>query len=293
MTMQRQLKSTALLTMLMKTENHSESGSEESLPIANVEFADEDASTSVSLSDEVRRLKEALECKEREVWKTSGERDALERTLAKFIDNMRPVVAFHEAHGMIQEKLDKIKVLEQRATKQEEEIQRLKGDLESSKTQIMELSPDKEAQVHELKAILQEKLNKIEVLEQQGANQQEETQRLKSQLEFKAKKVEEWKVTVVEKHDMIELLGKRGTRQEEEIERLKGELESETLNVRFMQQREVSQRKEIQRLFRQLENQQIQETHQDATAVTNVRHQQRVPRLRRRVIFKHIIRYIA
>jgi hypothetical protein len=145
--------------MLMKKENHSESASEESLPIDNVEFAD-NASTTVSLPDEVRSLKEALESGGREVCKISGERDALERTLAKFIDN-RPLIALQEVQGMLQEKQEKIKVSEQRATKQEVEIQRLKGHLESSKTQHMELSRDKAVQLDEFKAILQERINKI------------------------------------------------------------------------------------------------------------------------------------
>jgi hypothetical protein len=76
---------TTLIEQLHSSPMHT---SEESL-------VDDSSPSVVSLRDEVRRLKEALESKEREVWKITGERDALERTLAKFIEN-RPAVDFQE-----------------------------------------------------------------------------------------------------------------------------------------------------------------------------------------------------
>jgi hypothetical protein len=57
---------------------------EESPPCAAVDFDDDSTSAATFLRDEIRRLKEALEYKEREVWKISGERDALQQTLATF-----------------------------------------------------------------------------------------------------------------------------------------------------------------------------------------------------------------
>jgi chromosome segregation ATPase len=228
---------------------------EESPPCVAVEF-DDDSTSIATFRDDISCLKEALESKEREVWKISGERDALERTLAKYIDNRQPVVAFQEVQqqGTLHEKLDKIKVMVQSMTNQEEEIQFLKGELESSKKQKnMELSHDTDAQVDELKAVPQETQNKIEVLEQQGATnqQEEEIQHLKRQLEFKTKKVEEWKDTVEEKHDLIELLGKRGTSQEEEIERLKRMLEfSVTQNMELRHDKDAQVDDAIRRLKR-------------------------------------------
>jgi DNA repair exonuclease SbcCD ATPase subunit len=131
---------------------------EESPPCAAVEF-DDDSTSVAAFRDEIRRLKEAFECKEREFWKVSGERDALERTLAKFIDN-RPVVGFEEGQGLLQDQQVEIEALKQRATSQQEEIQRLKSDL-------------------------------TDALKQQTTNQQEEIKRLKSELESNKTKIQD------------------------------------------------------------------------------------------------------
>jgi hypothetical protein len=297
---------------------------------AAVEFDDD--LTSATFREEARRLvKETIESKERELWKINGERDALERTLAKFIDkgqgghsssgwtkavlstplllwlliisattlvlsccyicmamsgigthdptsgyyhyaittvpyhpgttmlymhgmdhgfhHANTTVPYHPLQGMVlQEQQDKIKVLEQYTTKQEEEMQHLKRDLESSKTKIRELSCDKDAHVD-----LQENQNKIEVLEQQGANQQKAIQHLKEQLEFKTKKVEEWKDKVEEKEDKIKVLKQHATKQEEEIQHAQVNLREKQNKIEVLEKQGVNQHKEVQRLKEQQE----------------------------------------